>query len=50
MRRIRKALENPFLLIAEGFLAGAILFWAVTPETSSAAASTAETEAAALLY
>lgn len=26
-----KRLDNPFVLAAEGFLAGAILFWATTP-------------------
>ena len=29
-----KALQNPFLLVAEGFLAGAILFLSTTPGVS----------------
>ena len=31
-----KALQNPFLLVAEGFVAGAILFFATTPGVSHA--------------
>jgi hypothetical protein len=30
MKWLRK-LDNPFLLAAEGFLAGALLFWATSP-------------------
>jgi hypothetical protein len=26
-----RKLDNPFLLIAEGFVAGAILFWSTSP-------------------
>ncbi|MDB5671131.1 MAG: hypothetical protein JWO25_2090 [Alphaproteobacteria bacterium] len=29
-----KALQNPFLLVAEGFLAGAILFMSTSPGVS----------------
>jgi hypothetical protein len=29
-----KALQNPFLLVAEGFIVGAILFFATTPGIS----------------
>jgi hypothetical protein len=29
-----KALQNPFLLVAEGFVAGAILFLSITPGAS----------------
>ena len=29
-----KALQNPFLLVAEGFVAGAVLFLATTPGAS----------------
>ena len=28
---IKKKLQNPFLLVAEGFAAGAIIFFATTP-------------------
>jgi hypothetical protein len=31
-----KALQNPFLLVAEGFIAGAVLFFATTPGVSHA--------------
>jgi hypothetical protein len=31
-----KALQNPFLLVAEGFVAGAILFLSTTPGVSHA--------------
>jgi hypothetical protein len=31
-----KALQNPFLLVAEGFVAGAILFLSTTPGASHA--------------
>ena len=34
-----KRLDNPFLLAAEGFLAGAILFWATTPDQVQAQAN-----------
>jgi hypothetical protein len=29
-----KALQNPFLLVAEGFIAGAVLFLSTTPGAS----------------
>ena len=32
MQRLKKTLLNPFLLAAQGFLAGAILFAATHPE------------------
>jgi hypothetical protein len=31
-----KKLDNPFLLIAEGFVAGAILFWSTSPASAQA--------------
>jgi hypothetical protein len=31
-----KKLDNPFLLIAEGFVAGAILFWSTSPGSPNA--------------
>jgi hypothetical protein len=36
MRKLFKKLDNPFLLAAEGFIAGAILFWATDPESLQA--------------
>jgi hypothetical protein len=36
MMKWLKKLDNPFLLAAEGFLAGAILFWATTPASVQA--------------
>lgn len=33
-----KKLNNPFLLAAEGFVAGAILFWATAPDATQARA------------
>ena len=49
MRNLFKKLDNPFLLAAEGFIAGAILFWATTPDSVQARADrpTAELEASA---
>ncbi|MDT9599433.1 hypothetical protein [Sphingosinicella rhizophila] len=32
MIKFLKKLDNPFLLAAEGFVAGAILFWAIAPD------------------
>ena len=29
---IRKTLKNPFALVAQGFVAGAVLFWATMPQ------------------
>jgi hypothetical protein len=31
-----RKLDNPFLLIAEGFVAGAILFWSTNPGSAEA--------------
>ena len=36
MRRFFKKLDNPFLLTAEGFLAGALIFWATAPASVQA--------------
>ena len=33
MTRLLKTLSNPFVLAFEGFVAGAILFWAIAPDT-----------------
>lgn len=36
MTRLLKALGNPFVLAFEGFVAGAILFWAIAPDAEPA--------------
>lgn len=36
----KKKLQNPFALVAEGFVAGVILFWATAPRESIAAEPT----------
>ena len=33
---IRKTLKNPFALVAQGFVAGAVLFWATMPQEQDA--------------
>ena len=33
---IKKKLQNPFVLIAQGFVAGAILFWSTAPQDADA--------------
>jgi hypothetical protein len=39
MSALFKKLDNPFLLAAEGFIAGAFLFWATTSTSVEAAPS-----------
>jgi len=36
LSQLRKKLENPFALVAEGFLVGCVMFWAVSARPSSA--------------
>jgi hypothetical protein len=36
MIKLFRKLDNPFLLIAEGFVAGAILFWSTSPGSAEA--------------
>ncbi len=36
MINLRGKLQNPFLLVGQGFLAGAVLFFAVSHETGAA--------------
>ena len=45
---ILRTLQNPFLLVAEGFIAGAIIFYATIPAAPEIAgpASTAEASSA----
>ena len=31
MMNLKKKLQNPFALVAQGFVAGAILFWSTAP-------------------
>ena len=38
MKTLRKKLENPFVLVAQGFVVGTILFWATAPQESIAQA------------
>lgn len=38
---IKKKLANPFALVAEGFVAGAILFYATAPQASEAKSDSA---------
>ncbi len=45
--KLWKSLQNPFLLVGQGFVVGAILFYATTPETSEARAAPAEARASA---
>jgi hypothetical protein len=47
MRKLFKTLDNPFLLAAEGFIAGAFLFWATTSTSVEAAASKPSAQASA---
>jgi hypothetical protein len=49
MMKLFRKLDNPFLLAAEGFLAGAILLWATTPNSAEAQANrpSAQAETAA---
>jgi hypothetical protein len=34
MINLKKKLQNPILLVAQGFVAGAVLFYATTPEAA----------------
>ena len=36
INRLKEKLENPFALVAQGFVAGLILFWATAPQESTA--------------
>ena len=48
MMNLKKKLANPFALVAQGFLFGAILFWSTVPDESVAApVQTVEASAAA---
>lgn len=45
---IKKKLQNPFVLTAQGFVAGAILFWSTTPEAEASNPPQAAQAAAAV--
>ena len=45
---IKKALQNPFMLMAQGFVAGAFLFWSSIPAEVSAPDAAQRVQAAAL--
>lgn len=36
IKKLKEKLDNPFVLIAQGFAAGLILFWATAPQETSA--------------
>lgn len=36
IKRLKEKLENPFALVAQGFVAGMVLFWVTAPEESMA--------------
>jgi hypothetical protein len=44
---IKKKLQNPFALVAQGFVAGAILFWTTAPAEADAPNQVQGIEAAA---
>lgn len=45
MKKLRERLENPFALVGQGFVLGAILFFATNPESGAASAGAAPVEA-----
>jgi hypothetical protein len=44
---IKKKLQNPFALVAQGFVAGAILFWSTVPGEAEATNQPQAAQAAA---
>jgi len=44
---IKQKLQNPFALVAQGFIAGAILFWATAPGDVDPSPRSAPIESAA---
>jgi hypothetical protein len=52
MMNLKKKLQNPFALIAQGFIGGAILFFATAPSEQQAAqaAPTAESSSFAKIF
>lgn len=45
MSKLRERLKNPFALVGQGFVLGAVLFFATHPGTSEASAGPAPVEA-----
>ncbi|HEY0447296.1 MAG TPA: hypothetical protein VGD19_12670 [Allosphingosinicella sp.] len=45
---IKKKLQNPFALVVQGFIAGAILFWSTNPPEAEATDGARPVQAAAL--
>ena len=48
MMKIKKKLLNPFALVGQGFLAGAVLFFATAPQESAAPNQAPPIQSAAL--
>ena len=46
---IKKTLQNPFVLVGQGFVVGAILFFATTPQDHGTAPSPAAVQAGAAI-
>lgn len=44
---LKQRLQNPFALVAQGFVAGAILFWATAPSDGDSPPPSAPAESAA---
>lgn len=44
---IKQKLQNPFALVAQGFVAGAVMLWATAPSESDAPQSPPPVESAA---
>ena len=47
MMKLKEKLQNPFALVAQGFVAGAILFWTTAPAEVDASAQGQAAEAVA---
>ncbi len=45
---LKKKLQNPFALVGQGFVAGAILFWTVAPAEADSPNGTQPVQAAAV--
>ncbi len=45
---MKKKMLNPFVLIAQGFIAGAVLFWSTHPPESEVVQPTASTQSVAV--
>ncbi len=45
---LKKKLQNPFALVGQGFVAGAILFWTIAPAEADSPNGTQPVQAAAV--